>query len=55
MPQGGDGLWDEQLEWSSKIEVVSEIDHLEDGVIYLKDGTTLQADVLVFATGYLYR
>ena len=30
----------------------AEVDHLEEGIVVLKDGTKLETDILIYANGY---
>lgn len=46
--------WDTDFPWSGEITVVSQIVKCNGNTFELMDGKKIQADVVVYATGYLY-
>jgi len=54
-PSSPEDFWDKRKPWSSRIEVVGEVDRIEGENIQLRDGRVLDdVDLIIFGTGYLY-
>lgn len=48
-------FWDKRKSWSSRIQVVGEVDRIDGEKIWLRGGALLEdVDLIIFATGYLY-
>lgn len=46
--------WDTDFPWSGEITVISQIVRVDENRFELMDGKSVEADVVVYATGYLY-
>ena len=54
-PTNPEDFWDKRKIWSSRIEVVGEVDKIEGEKVWLRGGRLLEdVDIIIFATGYLY-